>query len=693
MPAAAIDWATYKTQLVLASCVVIFATVGLNWFLLDNSLSPGENNFVAGCKVLFSSPGDFWSGLTALTAAVPFDGPVSIVITGIIGALGLNSTLAQHIFNLAVLTASALLVAQITSELTSRVGNRLGAAAPIWAAVLFVLYPGQSDFLLSLNMRAEILCQLFFLYSTFAYLRFKATSEKKMFRLSLTTAVLAFLTRPEAAVLPLVITASEIILPATAATKDLKTRQQKRTQHFIVVIFFWLALSIVTTIGNLAPGLVPVMNATRFLSASLPQAAPLSWLLPMAADQVSYKIVLGGYLFIAIALVGQCLVRTVQMRSLLVLLIWLVAAPSMHAAVLPIILSIAALPSAGALSRSNARPIIVCGLAGLTLVSVAWFQLSHERSVELETQWQTRPAPQLIWPHSFELPATRLEPLYSLQLNKSTLPQVTFAPKDAIRQEGTPFSNDKASVTPLPDGVRIFPGKQTIRMWLPSGKLDPRQASVAAVRLLYTAQTGCHTCHSNSLKFLWRTAENATQTNSATILNMTFGQYIVWLGRYAKWTEAKSIDKIGFEFDPGTYYVDVTRVDLLPYALTAPVLAFRSAEKISGQTQTVQKISAAEQPEIDFDVRLIPQAAGLKVAITKGHDKAQPVAEKDIYVFQNRSKPLAEVDVLAPTGRIALPKSMLETPGAYEIKAVALNNERAEIGLPTEPWTFEVTAK
>ncbi len=693
LPPAAIDWATYKTQLVLTSFVAVFATVGLNWFLLDNSLSPGESSFLNSCKMLFAAPAEFWSRLATFAAAGTGDGLVSVAITGLLATIGLSSPFAQHLLNLGILATSALLVAQITSELTSRVGNRLGAAAPIWAAVLFVLSPAQSEYLLSLNMRAEMLCQLLYLYSIFAYLRFRATSEKKMFSLSLISTVLAFLTRPEAAAIPLVITASEIILPGTTATKNLKVQQERRTQHFILVIFFWLALSFVTTVGNLAPELVPVLHAPKFLTDSLTQATPLSWLLPMPADHLSYKIALGGYLFVAIAFAGQCLFRSAQIRAMLWLAVWLVAATAMHSAIFAIILSIAALPSAGALSRARSRPIIACGLAGLTLVSVAWFHFSHEQSVELETQWQTKPASQLIWPHSFETPATRLEPMYSFQINTSTLPQVTFAPSDAIRQEGTPFSSDKASVTPMPDGVRIFPGKQTVRMWLPPVKLNPKEASVAAIKLLYTSKTGCHTCHSDSLKLLWRAAGNETQTNSATILNITFGQYLVWLGRYADWTNGNLISKVGFEFDPGDYYVDVASVDLIPYALTAPILAFRSAETISRHTGAVTKVSPHERPEVDFDVRLIPGAAGIKVAINKGADQTQPVAEKDIYAFHNQLEPVNELDINATTGRLALPNSMLSSPGMYQVRAVALNGDRVEIGLPTEPWTFEVTVR
>lgn len=207
LPPAAIDWATYKTQLVLTSFVAAFATVAIHWFLLDSRLSSGESSFVYSCRNLLTVPGEFWSRLSTLTTQESGDGPVPVVITGLLATIGFSSAFWQYFLNLGILTLSALMVAQITSELTSRVGNRLGAAAAIWAAVLFVLAPGHSEYMLSLNLRAEQLCQLFYLYSIFGYLRFRATGEKKMFRWSLVSAVLAFLTRPEAAALPLVITA------------------------------------------------------------------------------------------------------------------------------------------------------------------------------------------------------------------------------------------------------------------------------------------------------------------------------------------------------------------------------------------------------------------------------------------------------------------------------------------------------
>lgn len=114
-----------------------------------------------------------------------------------------------HFVSWLAVALCTVLVGLITLELSGRLGNRGGALSAFWAALLFAAYPGQIQNVALLGERGHILIALFYLFSVFAFMRYKLINEKPFLRWSLISAAFA-MTSASAISLPLVITAMSL---------------------------------------------------------------------------------------------------------------------------------------------------------------------------------------------------------------------------------------------------------------------------------------------------------------------------------------------------------------------------------------------------------------------------------------------------------------------------------------------------
>lgn len=88
-----------------------------------------------------------------------------------------NNPIGYRITNLVLYFVAVLLIALICFEWTGRFGNRLGAAAPLWAAILFGVYPRQAEMIASIAMRQYELNDLFILLGIYGFLRWLTIRE------------------------------------------------------------------------------------------------------------------------------------------------------------------------------------------------------------------------------------------------------------------------------------------------------------------------------------------------------------------------------------------------------------------------------------------------------------------------------------------------------------------------------------
>jgi hypothetical protein len=139
------------------------------------------------------------------------------------------STAGYHLVSWLMAAFCTILVGLITLEITGRLGNRTGALAAFWAALLYAVYPSHVEAVALIGQRSEILIALFYLSSVFLYLRFQLINEKSYLIASLATAILA-LTSVSAISLPLVITA----LAMSGKQSILAAPGNNRTRTFVI---------------------------------------------------------------------------------------------------------------------------------------------------------------------------------------------------------------------------------------------------------------------------------------------------------------------------------------------------------------------------------------------------------------------------------------------------------------------------
>ena len=153
-----------------------------------------------------------------------------------------------HLTNLFLLWGSSLVVGLIALELSGLRGNRLGAGAAIWSALLFAVYPLHIEAGTWIIGRVDLLCTLSYLISVFCFLRFKLLRERFYFHFSLIAFAAAMLCNEMAVTLPLVITAAELLLhPLWHERVAPEFAANLKNRRVTGVLSFWFLLGLIAT--------------------------------------------------------------------------------------------------------------------------------------------------------------------------------------------------------------------------------------------------------------------------------------------------------------------------------------------------------------------------------------------------------------------------------------------------------------
>lgn len=291
-------------------------------------------------------------------------------------------------------------------------------------------------------------------------------------------------------------------------------------------------------------------------------------------------------------------------------------------------------------------------------------------------------------------------PRFTLKFDKQTFPTLLIEPpqvRTPVRDKITGLKETGSAITPLSDGVRILPGRNRITIWAPSQSINPFTAGAAGIIIDYTSQTGCKTCHNGAMSFVWEGetgshGEVRKISGRAAITNNSFGQYIVWLGRYPQWTFARRITRLGIQLEPGDYYVDIKSLDLIPSAWTAPRIALQSDANVFSGGIVPPQLKLNSKAAILFDAKLVPGVRGVKVIVTGNDVSFDPTNEKELYAFLpiESGAPLVNGDFASASSAVALPQKLMESEGTYQARAACLNTEGVMMGLPSEPLRFKI---
>lgn len=153
-----------------------------------------------------------------------------------------------HLTNLLLLWACSVFTGLIAVELSGLKGNRLGASAAIWAALLFSVYPLHLEATAWIIGRVDLLCTVFYLVSVFCYLRFRAIRERCYFHISLVSFILAFLCKEMAVTLPAVIALAEFFLhPLWRVRVAPEFESRVNTSRYTAVLSFWFIMGLLFT--------------------------------------------------------------------------------------------------------------------------------------------------------------------------------------------------------------------------------------------------------------------------------------------------------------------------------------------------------------------------------------------------------------------------------------------------------------
>lgn len=181
-------------------------------------------------------------------AKLDFSSIKTQMIIGFFLSFTVCATVLVHNLNLVnnfLAFACSVLVSLITLELTGLFGNRLGAAAAIWAGLIFAVHPLHLQTVLSADASSEQLCVFFYLGSIFFYLRYYLLREQSYFWLTLCSMLFALLASDIAATIPFVLLCTELFLylsqQSTQRQRKSFTHFLKRTSAFFAVfVAYWL---------------------------------------------------------------------------------------------------------------------------------------------------------------------------------------------------------------------------------------------------------------------------------------------------------------------------------------------------------------------------------------------------------------------------------------------------------------------
>lgn len=285
---------------------------------------------------------DVKTGKTQGTLAAP------LAAIALLGMTGFHIAGADAFGALALRLFDAVVVGVIAAEVTGRYGNRLAAAASVWAALIYCVLVGKMT---TGPLSLESAATPFFLVAVFGYLRYRTTREKWVLRAGLAFSALGLFTSLVSTTAPLVTFAAEA-LPHTDPTGSTK----RRGNNWMAVALFFLVLFFVGSAGVLVPDMVPVLkhrslpgfsiqNLSALVAPSLPAGIA-------AAACVAPGAVLGGWQVLVFCAAWMLLASS-----------W----PSLAAAPLAIALATLALPATRTLPSGTTKFLTFTGLAALTV--------------------------------------------------------------------------------------------------------------------------------------------------------------------------------------------------------------------------------------------------------------------------------------------------------------------------------------
>jgi hypothetical protein len=313
---------------------------------------------------------------------------------------GLNAA-GFHLTNILLLAGCSVFTGLITLELTGQRGNRLGATAAIWAALLFAVYPLHAESVAWIIGRVDLLCTFFYLASVFCYLRFRLLRESTYRNASWFCFAAALASKEVAVTLPVVILLAEVLLFRTPPRSGESARHGSdhffNVGSFFMVLFMFASirfLMIETLIGgygdsfDLAAGLTNLVNKDSLLKVVYPASEEYvfaSWIHP---------VLLIAYAAIGSSLVVRFLQRSVRSPAYMFVLLWLLVSivpayqiwhihPNLSGSRLfyltsaptAILLALMAVPALDVMRKRYVKGALVAGTIALSTIFACWCYL------------------------------------------------------------------------------------------------------------------------------------------------------------------------------------------------------------------------------------------------------------------------------------------------------------------------------
>lgn len=320
-----------------------------------------------------------------------------------------SDAVGYHITNVLLLLGCALLTGLITLELTGPSGNRLGATAAIWSAILFIAYPLHAEPVAWMIGRVDLLCTLFYLAAVFCYLRYRLLREPAYLTGSFIWFFAALASKEMAVTLPAVLFLAELFLfkpekDPTLTQEEADRADRRASKRFQLIATYFLALFMFATIRTLMLGtLIGGYGDSFSLSAGLRNLADKATLLKIiypASEEQPFlpwvkPVLFCSYLACLSSFAARLLLKCTRWSPILFLIGWIVVGviPALQvwhiypnlsgsrlfflsSAPLCILLTLLAVPALDTLKRKFVKPALIVSLISLSTIFACWAYLA-----------------------------------------------------------------------------------------------------------------------------------------------------------------------------------------------------------------------------------------------------------------------------------------------------------------------------
>ncbi|GEM_PF-3517692 len=265
-----------------------------------------------------------------------------------------------------------------------------------------------------------------------------------------------------------------------------------------------------------------------------------------------------------------------------------------------------------------------------------------------------------------------------------------------------PTGGDPSRRSPLlephQDFLRIYPGAAGVTVFLPAVDISPLAAQVAVLDMEVHQPTGCRRCTAGRVELVWQGSDRAGP-GEALVREVERGRYLVWLGRYRRWTLAGHIERLGLHLDPGNFFVDLRSIRIQPPDHFVPALGAGGQITWVRQGCAVRAFISTKRNEpvrVICDARAIPGSRAVRLLVTPAGTTFDAGSESDLaspYPPACNPAALYTADKPATAGRMVIPPQALAVPGIHEARLVALDRAGSFTGLPSEPITILVSPR